>query len=51
MSRDPMRPVTITLPLAHWRQIVSDIENMCGVGADEIEILSGAVLEEVTPSE
>lgn len=32
--------VTIRLPLSNWRQIVSDIENMCGLMADEIEILA-----------
>lgn len=39
--RDPDRLVTVTLPLSHWQQIVSDIENMCGTGDHaEIEILS-----------
>lgn len=32
--------ITIRLPLRHWRQIVSDIEDMCGCDEDEIEILS-----------
>jgi hypothetical protein len=31
--------VIIELPLAHWNQIVSDIENMCGQSAEHIEIL------------
>lgn len=31
--------ITIRLPKSHWRQIVSDLENMCGCGEDEIEIL------------
>lgn len=31
--------VTIRLPLDHWEQIVSDIEDMCG-SSDDIEILS-----------
>lgn len=31
--------ITIKMPLAHWRQLVSDYEDMCGVGEDEIEIL------------
>jgi hypothetical protein len=34
---EPM--VTIRLPLANWNQIVSDIENMCGTSAENIEIL------------
>lgn len=38
---NPDRLVTVTLPLSHWQQIVSDIENMCGTGDhSEIEILS-----------
>jgi hypothetical protein len=37
---DAERYVTITLPRSHWRQIVGDIENMCGAPAHEIEILS-----------
>lgn len=41
---DPV--VTIRLPQAHWRQIVSDIQGMCGCGRGEIEILSSVeVLE------
>ena len=40
----PDRIVTVSLPMSHWQQIVSDIENMCGVGAYDIEILSQAVL-------
>jgi hypothetical protein len=40
-TADPDRLVTVTMPLSHWRQIVSDIENMCGTGDhSEIEILS-----------
>jgi hypothetical protein len=31
--------VTVRLPKSSWGQIVDDIENMCGVGAEEIEIL------------
>lgn len=31
--------ITLRLPESHWRQIVSDLENMCGVGEEEIEIL------------
>jgi hypothetical protein len=35
------RYITITLPRSHWRQIESDIENMCGTGDhSQIEILS-----------
>lgn len=36
--------VVVTLPQAHWDQIVSDIENMCGADAEEIEILSDVVV-------
>lgn len=47
MSADPDRLVTVTLPLSHWQQIVSDIENMCGTGDhSEIEILSQFVVTE-----
>lgn len=31
--------ITIRLPLAHWHQIVDDIENMCGTSSEDIEIL------------
>ena len=31
--------VTIRLPRGDWRQIVRDIEDMCGCSRDEIEIL------------
>lgn len=31
--------VTVRLPLSSWNQIVSDIENMCGTSAENIEIL------------
>lgn len=31
--------ITIRLPRSHWSQIVDDIENMCGMSEDEIEIL------------
>jgi hypothetical protein len=41
---DPDRLVTVTLPLSHWQQIVSDIEDMCGSHRNDIEILSSAVL-------
>lgn len=41
--------VTIRLPMADWDQIVSDIENMCGTGADQIEILSSVEVIEVDP--
>jgi len=34
---EPM--VIVRLPLASWNQIVSDIENMCGTSAENIEIL------------
>lgn len=37
---EPM--VTIQLPMASWKQIVSDIENMCGTQAENIEILQDA---------
>jgi hypothetical protein len=30
---------TIRLPKSHWRQIVDNIEEMCGVGRENIEIL------------
>lgn len=31
--------ITIRLPESSWRQIVSDIEDMCGADAEDIEIL------------
>jgi hypothetical protein len=31
--------ILIEIDKADWQQIVSDIENMCGVSRDEIEIL------------
>lgn len=34
-----MKLITIRLPESHWRQIVSDIENMCGTSEEDIEIL------------
>lgn len=34
--------VTVRLPLGDWNQIVSDIENMCGTSAENIEILQQA---------
>jgi hypothetical protein len=34
--------VTVRLPLSHWNQIVSDLENMCGTSAEDIEILQQA---------
>lgn len=38
---DEVEMITIRLPSSHWRQIESDIEQMCGTGDhDEIEILS-----------
>lgn len=41
--------ITIRIPASDWNQIVSDIENMCGVGKDEIEILQSVeVLDEVS---
>lgn len=41
-----MKMITITLPEANWRLIVSDIEDMCGCGADEIEILQNVTVRE-----
>jgi hypothetical protein len=38
--------VTVRLPRSHWRQIESDIENMCGTDSSEIEILSQAQVTE-----
>lgn len=38
--------ITVRIPLRDWNQIVNDIENMCGVGRDEIEILQSAVVLE-----
>jgi hypothetical protein len=35
--------VTIHIPRGDWNQIVDDIENMCGVGREEIEILQSAM--------
>jgi hypothetical protein len=37
----PIREATVTIrmPLGDWNQIVSDIENMCGTSAENIEIL------------
>jgi len=32
--------VTVRLPRSSWNQIVDDIENMCGMDAEDIEILS-----------
>lgn len=41
MTQQPQpRMITLRLPLSHWQQIVNDIEDMCGVGQDDIEILS-----------
>lgn len=34
--------ILMTIPREDWRQIVSDVENMCGKPADEIEILQSA---------
>lgn len=31
--------ITVRLPRSHWRQIVDDVENMCGLPARDIEIL------------
>jgi hypothetical protein len=31
--------IIVSIPRQDWNQIVSDIENMCGVSKDEIEIL------------
>jgi hypothetical protein len=31
--------VILRMPAAHWNQIVSDIENMCGMSARDIETL------------
>lgn len=44
-STDP-DVVWVRLPRADWRQIVSDIENMCGTSASEIEILQSAAVSE-----
>jgi hypothetical protein len=38
--------VTVRLPRSHWRQIVDDIENMCGTSAHKIEILRKAKIVE-----
>jgi hypothetical protein len=38
--------LTIRIPRADWAQIVSDIENMCGCGRDQIEILQSAQIVE-----
>src|SRR5688572_25336951 len=32
--------VLVRIPAPHWNQIVIDIEDMCGRGAEDIEILS-----------
>ncbi len=32
--------ITIRISESSWRQLVSDYEDMCGCGEDEIEILS-----------
>jgi hypothetical protein len=43
--------VTVRMPLSHWNQIVSDIENMCGESAENIEILQQAeILSTEAPS-
>jgi len=34
--------VLVIMPRSHWEQIVDDIENMCGLPAEEIEILADA---------
>jgi hypothetical protein len=39
--------LTIRIPRADWVQIVSDIENMCGCGRDEIEILQSVEVDPV----
>lgn len=44
MSEEQM--ITIRLPKADWYQIVSDIENMCGTGYENIEILSSVEVVE-----
>lgn len=31
--------IYLKMPESHWRQLVSDYEDMCGVGEEEIEIL------------
>lgn len=41
-----MADITIRLPKGDWQQIVSDIENMCGVDASDIEILQSVVIVE-----
>ena len=38
--------VTVRLPLSHWNQIVSDIENMCGTSSEHIEILQDVTVQE-----
>lgn len=40
----------VTLPLPHWQQIVSDLENACGTSAAFIEILASATVVEVEAS-
>ena len=48
---DPDRLVSVTLPISHWRQIVSDIESMCGTGDhSEIEILSQFTVTDPAPA-
>ena len=31
--------IILRLPRSHWRQIVSDLEQICGCAEEEIEIL------------
>lgn len=38
--------ITIVIPRGDWNQIVSDIENMCGCGSEDIEILQSAVIQD-----
>ena len=48
-AENPAEPmVRVTLPASHWSQIVSDMENMCGASAGEIQVLADAEVEELT---
>lgn len=49
LTDQPSEPmVTVRLPRSHWKQIVRDIEDLCGIDMDsgEIEILSQVEVEE-----
>lgn len=43
-ERNRMKYIVLKIPFNDWNQIESDIENMCGMNADEIEILSNVVV-------